>query len=376
MFAGGLLLIYTVNRLMNQLRGSRLKQVFLLILFLVFTLVPAGLGWWLAVHRSVYGLWYWLFPGVVILLGIMGELRLLRKRSQIQGTPPDKISPPRKAGLAFLRSPITSRDLTQVNYTLYWPGPDITVAHLTDLHLNQTLPLEYYQHVIYRTNENTPDLVFLSGDFVTLSHEINLIPGLLEQLSTTRTVKSAGVQPGKAIFASLGNHDYWSDPDGIRVALKNSGVTLLNEHLLRAEKDGKEFLIGADDRPWGLGIELDSRQNDAVPGFILSHSPDNIFDLADIPGWWVVFSGHVHSGQFRLPLPWGSSALFLPSKYGRLLDHGHFEIPSQFQGQGHRLHHFVSAGIGASEPPVRLYCPPEILVIRLKEEPSQDQAPR
>ena len=373
MFAGGLLLLYTINRLMNRLRGSLLKLLFLLALSLLFTLGPASLGWWLAVHPVEFSLWAWAFPAVVIPLWILYELRLYIKRSQIKGTPPDQITPPPRTGLVFLRHPVTTRDITQVDYSLSWPGPDATVVQLTDLHLNHALSLDYYQQVIHQANEINPDLIFLSGDFVTLAHEIKLIPGLLSQLATTSKVTSAGIQPGKAIFASLGNHDYWSDPDGVQKALRDSQVCLLPGTFIQAEKNDQEFLLAADNRPWGPGIDMASHKNMHAPGFILSHSPDNIFDLARCPGWWVVFSGHVHAGQVRLPLPWGSTALLFPSRFGRLLDHGHFDFNRQTKNQSEHLHQFISAGIGAAEPPIRLFCPPEILVLRLISTHSQDQ---
>jgi len=368
MFAGGLLLIFIVSRLMNRMRGSLSKLLFLAALALVFTLGPAFCGWYLAGHTAEYAYGFLAFPAVVILLWVLYELRLQRRKKSIQGPPPDSVLPPPAKGLAFLTHPVTTCDLTQVNYTLSWAGPELTVVQLTDLHLNHAVPMDYYQQVIDQANALSPDMIFLSGDFVNFSHQTRLLPGLLKQLTTTPCVLTNGTQPGKAVFASLGNHDYWSDPSMVRQALRDSGVYILSPTPISASRDGFEFLLVADDRPWGPGVDLDSSPVHNIPGFILSHAPDNIFDLARFPGWWVVFSGHVHAGQFRVPLPWGNTAVLVPSKYGRLLDHGHFILPYPAANPAHRYHHFVSAGIGASEPPVRLYCPPEILVVRLKPE--------
>ena len=83
----------------------------------------------------------------------------------------------------------------------------------------------------------------------------------------------------------------------------------------------------------------------------LSHTPDNIYDLAKLRVT-AVFSGHTHGGQLRMP--W-LGALVVPSVYGRRFDQGHFLVDG--------THLFVSAGIGADHPPFRVGCPPDILVV-------------
>jgi uncharacterized protein len=84
---------------------------------------------------------------------------------------------------------------------------------------------------------------------------------------------------------------------------------------------------------------------------MLSHTPDNVYDLGDL-GADAVFAGHTHGGQIRLP---GLGALIVPSRYGRRFDRGHFVVDD--------THLFVSAGIGADAPALRLWCPPEIVVV-------------
>jgi uncharacterized protein len=68
-----------------------------------------------------------------------------------------------------------------------------------------------------------------------------------------------------------------------------------------------------------------------------------------------VFAGHYHAGQYRLP--W-LGALVVPSTYGRRFDHGHFVVSN--------THLFVSAGIGATDPPRRIYCQPDLFIVDIK----------
>lgn len=361
--AGGMLFVFTVNRLLSRMRSSQKKLIAMQALLLSFTIFPIGLGWWLAGQGSIPAWLRWLFPAAVILLWVLGDIRMFWQRRRLQGSPPVSTEPTPPAGLAFLLHPLTTCDLVTVQYRLAWPGPELRLVHLSDLHLNHALPMDYYQQVIDRANQLKPDLVLLSGDFISSSDDIPLIPGLLEQLQTTNRVTADGIFPGKAIFASLGNHDYWSDPERVRKVLSAAGVSLLQPGPVRASKDHTSFFVCADDRPWGEGFELPSSQLPIRTGLVLSHSPDNIYDLAKLPGFWAVFSGHVHAGQFRFPFPWGSASIIVPSKYGRRLDHGHFAFTAQAACPEQATHLFVNAGIGAAEPPVRLYCPPEILVL-------------
>ena len=70
-----------------------------------------------------------------------------------------------------------------------------------------------------------------------------------------------------------------------------------------------------------------------------------------------VFTGHYHAGQVVLPV-FGS--LVIPSRYGRRFNHGHFKVDDTDL--------FVTAGMGASSPPLRIYCQPEIIVVDFVRE--------
>ena len=86
---------------------------------------------------------------------------------------------------------------------------------------------------------------------------------------------------------------------------------------------------------------------------VLSHTPDNIYEVAE-RGATALFAGHTHGGQFRLPL---LGPLVVPSRYGRRFEEGHFVVNG--------THLFVSAGVGADAPALRLWCPPELIVVDL-----------
>jgi predicted MPP superfamily phosphohydrolase len=93
----------------------------------------------------------------------------------------------------------------------------------------------------------------------------------------------------------------------------------------------------------------------------LTHSPDVWARMAPRPA--LTLAGHTHGGQVA---PFGYRRLRLP-RHGRLYPYG-------WRSDGAaRL--YVTAGMGASPPPVRLQAPPEIVVIDLIPAPICHAAP-
>jgi predicted MPP superfamily phosphohydrolase len=84
---------------------------------------------------------------------------------------------------------------------------------------------------------------------------------------------------------------------------------------------------------------------------MLTHTPDNVYRLSRL-GFAAIFAGHSHAGQIRLPV---IGPLVVPSRYGRRFDHGRFIVNG--------THLFVTAGIGSAEPPIRLWCHPDVLIV-------------
>jgi hypothetical protein len=101
--------------------------------------------------------------------------------------------------------------------------------------------------------------------------------------------------------------------------------------------DGPSVIITGTDAPWGGNAPV--FESDADVRIVLSHTPDNIYDLSR-RGATAVFSGHYYGGQLRLPV---IGALVIPSRYGRRFDRGRFHV------DGTNL--VVSSGVGADNAP-------------------------
>jgi len=281
----------------------------------------------------------------LLLLGLLalieGHRHLLRRGYAASG-------PTRQVNASqSLWHPVTTTDLAVRYYTLRSAklrAKRLRVVLLTDLHVTPALPRAYYEGLFQRVSEQDPDLILFSGDYA--SREANL--ELLQQ------VFARGVAARFGVFAVLGNHDYWTDAARIRTALESAGVTFVGDRCQHLPPAVGRIAICGTEAPWGPALSSALSRSDL--NLVLSHTPDNIYRLA-AQGASVVFAGHTHGGQIRLP---GVGALVIPSRFGRLFDAGHFDVNG--------THLFVSAGTGADAPSLRIYCPPELLVVDIKRE--------
>jgi len=193
-----------------------------------------------------------------------------------------------------------------------------------------------------------PDLVVLAGDFVT-SRVSDFPPqaGTFQELSAPL-----------GVFGVLGNHDHYTEDTGALIRrIQDAGVRLLqNARVEIGRGSGRLILAGVDDMTFGepdLGRALDGRP-DASPAILVSHNPDLFFQAARA-GADLVLSGHTHGGQIRLP---GSGVLVRMSRYH--LDEG------RYRAGGAEL--VISRGLGAVGLPLRMFCPPEAVLLTLTSE--------
>jgi len=327
--------LFLLNRVLIQMRGARHKSVLIRAGGLLSVAVAGALGYLAA------GTAWIIIPVAILTITALGEVRRLIVRRRCAGSPPVEVN---KGGVSW-RKPNTTSDLAVRRYVIEaptWRGPTLRVAHISDLHLNSHLPLAYYEEVMRRVADARPDLIFFTGDFVTHPQFVDLLPNIL---SLARGRLGA--------FGVLGNHDYWADPAAIAATVGATGVTLLRDAAVRVPVgEGRHILIAGCESPWSSPTPPPIAQ--PAPGelaLLLTHTPDNVYRLSRL-GYAAIFAGHYHGGQIRIP---GLGSLVVPSKYGRRFDHGHFVVNS--------THLFVTAGVGSAEPPLRLWCQPDVFIV-------------
>jgi predicted MPP superfamily phosphohydrolase len=229
-------------------------------------------------------------------------------------------------------------------------GRVLRIVQISDPHLGPWLSVRRMQRRIARLLANEPDLVLLTGDFLTM--EGSGSPGALaEAFAPLRG--AAG-----RCYAIFGNHDHEA-PAEVRTALEANGVRLLvDEEALAATPAGPVQILGADwasrERRARLHALLarHPRRTGSLR-LLLLHDPSAFHDLPD-GDVDLVLSGHTHGGQIGL-VSFGLDWTVLSRS--RWPDHGLFARGAS------RL--YVHRGSGFYGFPLRLGVPGEASVLEV-----------
>ena len=230
----------------------------------------------------------------------------------------------------------------------------LKLLHLSDLHASRVVTLDYIGHALSRALTWKPDVICVTGDFVTqrFARATDYIR-LLRQLSDAAPC-----------FATLGNHDggRWSGEHGgysditwISDALRESRIQLLHNTATQVRiRDWPLQFVGIGDT-WAANLDVETafRAVDSkMPTVLLSHNPDEKEAVA-ARHWGLMLSGHTHGGQLRVP--WLGATPFAPVRDKRFV--------SGLHRWNERWIH-VTKGIG-NVYGMRINCPPEISFLTL-----------
>ena len=223
------------------------------------------------------------------------------------------------------------------------------ILQLSDIHHSLFVPLEQVAAVVELSNKLKPDLVALTGDFVTYSR--SSIKPVAEILG--------GLRARAGVVAVLGNHDFRVGADAVERALRRQRIQVLrNQHRLLQRRGSALYLAGVDD--YGYGADLGQAMCGIPEGaatILLAHNP-RMVTAAACRGVGLVLSGHTHGGQVNLPL--------LGTVYGRSPEQMRFKMGWDRLGA---TQIYVSRGIGTIVLPLRWRCPAEVPLLEL--EPHQ-----
>ncbi|MFN6461820.1 MAG: metallophosphoesterase [Nostoc sp. DedVER02] len=247
------------------------------------------------------------------------------------------------------------------------------LVQLSDFHYDGLrLSEEMLEKAIAVTNEAKPDLILLTGDYVTDN------PTPIHQL----ILRLKHLQSRSGIYAALGNHDIHYKQAKVEVtdALTSIGIHVLWNEI--AYPLGKELpLVGLADS-WSREfnpVPVMNQLNPDTPCIVLSHNPDT----AEILQAWRVdlqLSGHTHGGQIVIPglgpgaLIYSKIAKNIPlavRRRVRFLEANVSVVKHWEWAQGfHRIgknQMYVNRGLGTYLPG-RLFCRPEVTIITLQSE--------
>lgn len=226
--------------------------------------------------------WLDVVPLVVVALSVVTSVRLVDEvvRFRLDDDSPEE----------FTRMPVE-------RYRRRRPAPlsdrALHIVQITDPHLGPWQPVRKLQRSIERLIEMEPDLVLLTGDFLTM-----------EGIGTPGALAEA-LQPLVALsgrcFAVFGNHDHES-PEEVRAGLEAAGVCLLmDEEAVVQTPTGPAQIVGADYRGRGRREHLESvlsahPRREGHVRLLLLHDP-SAFKHVPAGEADLTLSGHTHGGQ-------------------------------------------------------------------------------
>jgi predicted MPP superfamily phosphohydrolase len=265
------------------------------------------------------------------------------------------------AGDAILLAPNFPRIVRQEFFLRRWPERlnGFTVAVLSDFHYDPYFSVHPLRAAIAMVNRLHPDLIALTGDFVSVPMVGDESKGAFAAEPCARLLRQMTAPHG--LWAVMGNHDDATDPEHVTRALQAQNIQVLPNQSKPIEQDGARFwLAGVNDVMSGTA-DL-SKTLRGVPFseavILLAHEPDFADEASKFP-IDLQLSGHSHGGQVRIPL---LPPLYLP------------ELAKKYIWGTYRvgpltLH--TSAGLGTVGVPVRLNCPPEITLLTLRPAAKQ-----
>jgi predicted MPP superfamily phosphohydrolase len=235
------------------------------------------------------------------------------------------------------------------------PLKGMSIAVISDLHAGAAyIDGNKLDRIVPTTNAAKPDLILLTGDYVI----DNVVGGRFMPIEDI----AARLRPLRAplgVYAVLGNHEHYNNPDHIAAALRSHGIPVLeNAHVILPGAKGPLYLAGIGDAHTRAASPDEALAGVPADGSALcfTHSPDIFPGLPKSCA--LTIAGHTHGGQVWLPFLGRPAVAMGISRYGQRYAIG------LIRENGKTL--FVSPGIGTSGLPLRFGVPPEVSFLRLK----------
>lgn len=231
------------------------------------------------------------------------------------------------------------------------------IAHISDLH-NKKFGKDQ-DRLLKKIDKIDPDIIVITGD---------LIDRRKYDLETAMIFINGAIKIAPVYYVS-GNHEAWSgDFENIRNSLSDADVEMLDDRKVKITKEDSDIeILGLSDPAFFTNKNLDlintsnfqgnlrKLSDDSVFQILLCHRPE-IFDIYIKENIDLIFTGHAHGGQFRIPF------------VGGLVAPGQGFLPKYTSGS-HKVKNstmVVSRGLGNSLVPIRIFNRPEIILVTLE----------
>ena len=231
------------------------------------------------------------------------------------------------------------------------------IVQVSDLH-NAEFG-EGNEQLLSLIQDQSPDIIVITGDLVD-SRNTDI------EIALEFVRGAVKIAP---VYYVTGNHEARiTEYAELKNGLEQAGVTILENEKLKLERAGETItLMGVDDPSFRTDYLFGDAQtvtasvlDDLMDGndgytILLSHRPE-LFTTYVACGVDLVFTGHAHGGQFRIPFVGG---LVAPNQ-------GFFPEYDAGLYTAETTNMLVSRGVGNSMVPVRINNRPELIVVQLE----------
>ena len=237
---------------------------------------------------------------------------------------------------------------------------DFKIVHISDLHNKEFGKNQ--QNIIAKIKEINPDIIVITGDIID-SYDTNV------QISADFINGISKIAP---VYYVTGNHEsrILDDYVSLKTQMQTAGIHVLeNEFITISNGNDKINIIGMNDPSFDFLKLTGSTDEEIVAtnlngltedlkgyNILLSHRPE-LIDIYASFNINLVFSGHAHGGQIRIPFIGG---IIAPNQ-------GLFPIYTSGLYEVKNTKMVVSRGLGNSAFPIRINNRPEIVVVRFKK---------
>lgn len=246
----------------------------------------------------------------------------------------------------------------------------LRIVQISDIHITSFYHQQHkLEEVMKKVNELKPDILVNTGDFITIGwHEFGKADTILSL---------AGARYGE--FAVMGNHDFGTyhphfteaeQDNNIRIMnglISSSGYKVLNDEFSMINIGSARIaMIGVKTKgsfPHMVHGDL-KKATERIYGadlrILLAHDPnqwdDEVAGKTDID---LTLSGHTHGMQIGIlakRIKWSPAVFFYPRWNGLYREGNQYLM--------------VNRGLGVLGMPFRIWMPPEITVITLRNDPE------
>lgn len=227
-----------------------------------------------------------------------------------------------------------------------WTGHPIRLAVLADIHASPD-DGAYLDRLVQHVVNEKPDAVLLLGDYIN-GHDLN------ESMPMNELEEHLIPLTRFPCYAITGNHDYYAGIHHVHQLFKRLGIRLVEGRRETLRTQGGQLSISGTrclatfSRPSFIPEKI---KGEAL--IWLSHTPLGVHYAPE--GTLITLAGHTHGGQICFP---GGKYILKPDSCPR---------PDCYRGltqvKGKAL--YTSRGLGTSILPLRFFCRPELLILKI-----------